>query len=386
MLVASPLVSFAQATPVTITATTPVVVATTTVVTPAVATTTTLATPAVVVSAGLVPGDFFYFLDRWSEALNLALTFNQENKARIHLEYAKERVAEINDVLKKPDAKLDDVKTARDNFDAQVAGATAIVKAEKEKGVDVSNLALEIDNELDVSHNELKGTLSEHKNSNVKAEMEIRAKIDAINASGTASTTSASELQGLNQALLSLAKEQVDATQDEASLDESVNKNQGDLEEVMGKEMSARKHLEQAIRLNENESIILSPEATVSSEKLMMGAQEAMKRGDFESARNMSKEVERAIEKDQEVRNASLESTMPRVDAVREMDREQGRIVGTSSINANIQIENKGEVKGSTGIEANGMIERGAVTTGIQATNKDQETKKVDSKTETSDR
>jgi hypothetical protein len=47
------------------------------------------------VEAGLTPDNSFYFLDKWGEGISLALTFDNEKKAEKHLEYAKERIAEL---------------------------------------------------------------------------------------------------------------------------------------------------------------------------------------------------------------------------------------------------------------------------------------------------
>ena len=139
------------------------------------ATTSVQATGTITVTnPGLLPGDFLYFLDRWTELLNTALTFNKEKKAKLHFEYAKERVAEIKNVLKKPDAKLKDVLSAKENFRAQVAAAAVLVKAEKDKGNDVSDLARELDDELDEVDEELKDVLRGHSEEASKAEAVIR--------------------------------------------------------------------------------------------------------------------------------------------------------------------------------------------------------------------
>ncbi len=47
-------------------------------------------------SAGLTPSNFFYFLDRWGEALQDLFTFGAENNAKLRLEFAAERVSEIS--------------------------------------------------------------------------------------------------------------------------------------------------------------------------------------------------------------------------------------------------------------------------------------------------
>lgn len=290
MLVSVPFVSFAQTS-----TTTPV---------PATGTIT-------ITNPGLAPGDFFYFLDRWSEALNLAITFNKEKKARTHLEYAKERVAEIGEVLKNPEAKLEDVKSAKDNFGTQVADAAGLLKGETGKGKMLVNIALEFDDELDGIRDELKNILKEHKDKASRAEEVIRAKLASLSPTDP-------QVQGLTQALESITKEKDDTAKEEEGVDDDLEDEQAIFEEIMGKELSAQKHFEQAMRLRDRMKQGLPEDFATSSEKLMRDAQDAMKRGDFESAKRMSKEAERALEKAQEMRG-NLEAGMPSLDGMMEI-------------------------------------------------------------------
>lgn len=266
--------------------------------------TTSVATVATteIVDPGLVPGDFFYFLDRWGEVLNTALTFNKGKKARLHLEYAKERVAEIKDVLKNPNAKLEDVAPAKENFDTQISDAATLVKDEKDGGADVALLARELDDELDSSHRELKDVLREHRDTAGRAEAEIRAKIEAITAGNMASSTKESELQGLTQALESITKEKNDTRGEEDNIDTGISDEQSLFENIMGPQMSAEKHMEQAMRLRDIESTGGQVPQKVS-EELIKKAQEALRHGDFEGAKRMSQEAEHAIEKAKEIHN-----------------------------------------------------------------------------------
>ena len=286
----------------------------------------------VAVDPGLVPGDFFYFLDRWSEALNTAFTFNKEKKAKLHLEYAKERVAEMKEVLKNPNAKLEDVASAKENFDTQVADAAALVKSEKENGADVAGLARELDDELDMSRGELKDIFKEHKDNTSRAEDEIRAKL-----TGLAPTDP--QVQGLTQALESITKEKDNAVKEGDDVDANLQDEQKTFEEVMGKEMAAQKHMEQAMRLRDRMEQGLPADLSASSDKFMKEAQDAMKRGDFDSAVRMSKDAERSIEKAKEMNGAS-EMRVPAVPGMTEGSVEN---MGESHVNNLEQEIQKGE-------------------------------------------
>lgn len=288
-----PFVSFAQ------TATTTAVQATGTITI-----TTTITDP------GLIPGDFFYFLDRWSEALGTSFTFSKEKKARKHLEYAKERVAEMSEVLKNAEAKLDDIADAKADFDERVAKAVNLVKSEKDSGLDVSKLARELDDELDASRDALKDIFKEHKDKSSRAEEVIRAKLASLSPTDP-------QVQGLTQALESITKEKGDATKEEDDLDIDLMDEQEIFDEIMGKEMSAKRHMEKAMRLRSLEDAMM--QVSTSSVQLMKQAQEAMQRGDFEEAKRMSKEAERGLENAKDMRD-DFEDDMPSMDGMMDDD------------------------------------------------------------------
>ncbi|MFA5997754.1 MAG: DUF5667 domain-containing protein [Candidatus Paceibacterota bacterium] len=263
-------------------------------------TTTTATTQAPVVTAvvdsGLVPGDFFYFFDRWTETMNLALTFNNEKKARKYLEYAKERVAEMSEVLKDPQATLADVASARDNFGEQISLAATLVKGEKDKGADVKNLARELDDELDNSRDALKSILKDHKDKSSRAGEVIRAKLAGLSPTDP-------QVQGLTQALLSITKEKADADKEDGDIDTEIKDEQDLFEEVMGKELSAERHLSEVLRLRNLVGQGLPEGSLMEGDKFMKNAEEAIKRGDFEGAKQMSEKAQHAIENVREMQD-----------------------------------------------------------------------------------
>lgn len=261
--------------------------------TAATSTTATTTPPTSVAPAvpGLLPGDFFYFLDRWGEALNMFLTFNKDEKARLNLEYAKERAAEIKEVLKDSRRKLADIEDAKKNYDEHIAEATATIKEEKDKGNDVSGLARELDDELDVSHRELKDAYKEHEDNASQAEIELRAKIAALPAGDP-------QLEGLTKALAAITKEKEDAQGEDTDVEKNVSETQSVFEDAMGPRISAEKHLEQVMRLRDfRERMGEMPfQFSTSSQLLMKQAQDAMMRGDYETAKRLSKEAQRGLE------------------------------------------------------------------------------------------
>lgn len=256
--------------------------------------TATATVGATIANPGLTPGDFLYFLDRWSEAWSLAFTVNKEKKAHKNLEYAKERVAEMNAVLKKAEGKLENIARAKENFDEHIARAADIAKKEKDKGKDVANLARELDDELDDVRDELKNVLKEHKDSASHAEEVIRAKLASLSPTDP-------QFKGLTQALESIMKEKDDAGEKEDDVDTDLEDEMKTFEELMGKELAAQKHLERAMRLRDRIEQDFPGGLASSSVKLMRDAEAAMNRGDFESAKRMSEQAKEALEKVREI-------------------------------------------------------------------------------------
>ncbi|HBB43794.1 MAG: hypothetical protein UW27_C0002G0070 [Parcubacteria group bacterium GW2011_GWA1_44_13] len=315
MLISSPFVSFAQTSTTTVTQATGTVTVTTTISNP-----------------GFLPGDFFYFLDRWTEALNMALTFNNEKKARKHLENAKERAAEMGEVLKNPEAKLDDVKSTKDDLDTEIGDATSLVKGEKDKGNDVSKLAHELDDELDSIREALKDIFKEHRNESSRAETEIRAKLAAL-APGDP------QIPGLTQALASIMKEKNDTDKEDGDLDGDLEDDQDLLDDGMGKENSAQKHIDEAVRLKARLDAMAGelPASVVAAyQDLLAKAKAADARGDFETAKDLSKQAKKVLEK---IQDAVEEAD----NAMKDSDSDNDEEVDESDVNKLEEEIKKGE-------------------------------------------
>ena len=253
---------------------------------------------------GLLPGDFFYFLDRWGEAVRAFLAFSNEAKARLNLEYARERAAEIKQVLGDPTRKLKDVAEAQQNFEQHIVVAAANVKEEKANGTDVSRLAKELDDELDASHSDIKDALIEHEGRASTAEANLRAKIAALAAGDP-------QIGGLTTALEAITKEREDAQNESIDLENKVLDQQAIFEDAMGPRISAEKHLEQVLRLREwmgKQDGGLLGAFSSSTERLLKQAEDALKQGDFETAKNLSEEAKHSVEKTRESKMSDDES------------------------------------------------------------------------------
>lgn len=106
--------------------------------------------PIAMPAAGLTPDDSFYFIDILAEKIEYFFTFGAEKKARLQMEFAAERVAEIKDMLEKKGVDAKGIPVAELKLEENLTKANEIMENEKTNGKDVSGLAdkLSEDNEV----------------------------------------------------------------------------------------------------------------------------------------------------------------------------------------------------------------------------------------------
>ncbi|TSD05102.1 MAG: hypothetical protein Greene07147_814 [Parcubacteria group bacterium Greene0714_7] len=114
-------------------------------------------------SAGLTPESSFYFLDRLGENLRQFFTFNPEAKAKLQIEFAGERIAEIKIMVEKKGVDTKGLAIAESLLLANVAYAAEIISAEKTSGKDVTTLAKTLNDEFDARDMLLDQTFKEAK-------------------------------------------------------------------------------------------------------------------------------------------------------------------------------------------------------------------------------
>lgn len=105
--------------------------------------------PVTKASAGLTPESTFYFLDRLGENLQEFFTFNKEAKARLQIEFANERIAEIKILVETKGPETKGIEKAKTLLIGNVAHAAEIVQEVKSSGKEVATLAKELDDEFD---------------------------------------------------------------------------------------------------------------------------------------------------------------------------------------------------------------------------------------------
>jgi len=128
-------------------------------------------------SAGLTPESSFYFLDRLGENLRQFFTFNPEAKAKLQIEFAGERIAEIKVIVEKKGVNAKGLAIAESLLQANVAYATEIVSEEKVSDKDLSALAKTLNDEFDARDKLLEQTFKDAKAQLKAQRKEIKTKL-----------------------------------------------------------------------------------------------------------------------------------------------------------------------------------------------------------------
>lgn len=138
--------------------------------------------PVVLPAAGMTPESPFYFLDRIGENLRQFFTFNPEAKARLQLEFATERIAEIKAMAEERGIHTKGIDEAKSLLLANVALAADIVNQEKASGQEVKGFVKELDDEFNAREKLLTQTFLEARTKLIAEHMDVRTKLlkDAI--------------------------------------------------------------------------------------------------------------------------------------------------------------------------------------------------------------
>jgi len=104
------------------------------------------------------------------------------------------------------------------------------------------------------------------------------------------------QLAGLSKALESATKERESAIKEEDEIDDDLSDEEDLLEDIMGKEISSQKHTDDVTELLSQVGGLIPGGAVLSSKALLNEAKKAHDRGDFSSARKLTKQAENILE------------------------------------------------------------------------------------------
>lgn len=291
----------------TSTSTATTTMATTTTV---VATTTATAvpqTPVTLKDPGLVPGDFFYFLDRLIESLNNLVTIREESKAQVALEHAQERAAEIAVLIQRDGATSDEVKKTKEDFDTDVEKATTILSEKNE---------VDTNEDLKTTHEMLKQVYREHHENIKHDEEQVREQMkQAVEKGDTA-------LQGELDEKLKKIKEEKDVVVRDGKLedemdDDNENDNENKDEEKNNEESTsqpnmnaAQAHVENAQRAREQyveltktqkvEATQETKNTLAAFDELLNKAKTALSENDTENAIEYAKDAIKVLDENKQ--------------------------------------------------------------------------------------
>ncbi len=93
---------------------------------------------------GLTPSNFFYFLDRFGETLQDFFTFGVSDKAKLQVQFAAERVAEISLERKVKGEDSPGVEIAKERFTGHLKRAEEIIDEAEERGEEIGDERAEV--------------------------------------------------------------------------------------------------------------------------------------------------------------------------------------------------------------------------------------------------
>lgn len=291
---------------------------------------------AVLPSAGLTPESPFYFLDKLGEGLREFFTFNPEGKARLQISFAAERVAEIKVILETKGVEAKGLEVAQSRFQAHLANAATIVIDQKSKGRDVSNLAKELDDELEAPKSALTNSFKEQKLVLKAKEDELKAQLKVAHRAGdTAKEEGLAQELGQVKAQLELLEFKEEDIEDELEAEEEK------IEEEMEAQLKAEKTIREAEEEKEDlikeaaeEGVELPTNVFAEFDSLLTQAKSALVAGNFVEAKNLAKRAEKSldqIEKTIEELEKKQEKKKEAEEAIQEAEEEKQETLSEAS-------------------------------------------------------
>ncbi len=246
---------------------------------------------------GLTPESSFYFLDRLGEAIREFLTFSPEAKARLHVAFAAERIAEIKVVFEAKGVEARGLDVALSRLQTNIERARQAVETAEAAGRDVSDLALDISEDFAARRAALKLAFAEEEAKLETREDELKNQIRAARDAGNAA-----EVERLAGELGRLKAEQelldIKAEGEEQALEAE--------EEKIEEKLKAKAKAEKAIREAEEEKAEVAAEAVeegvtlpagafLEFDSLLAEASSTLAAENFREARQLARRAEAAL-------------------------------------------------------------------------------------------
>ncbi|MBU6141553.1 hypothetical protein KGO95_00350 [Patescibacteria group bacterium] len=281
---------------------------TTTTAAPATTTVATTTGP-VLPTAALTPASPFYFLTQWGEALQEFFTFSPEAKAQLELQFAAQRIAEINTMIQDQGANAPGIAVAQAGLAANIAKANTAVTQVKSSGGNVAALAQNLSQAITQQKITLQNVFADAQGKVVAQQTELQQKLQEADRVG--STTQAQEiaqqLSSLQTQKTALVQHQDNATKELSDAGDTVDTNlnsasasdaQGAINDVLN---------------NRANALVQNPALNLTLvDKAISDAQDMLTKGDDQAATELAKQAADALDR---AKNAAERVQAPEVEA-----------------------------------------------------------------------
>jgi len=283
-------------------------------------------------NAGLTPDSPFYFLDKIGETLREFITFNPQSKARLHVQYAGERIAEIKIILESKGLEAASFAAVQANLEKHTKKAVEIVEKEKSKGNDVSELAAEIVDNFHLQRVEAKEAFGAAKEAFQTKKALLH---DELLIAITAGNVEEQERIRAELATIEAVKDEAEAKKDEAieTLEAEKERLQDELEEEKRLEDEARDIVEEAKdeakKAEEKQQELkekMEEEQAKTEEKLKEADAKEAERIMEEAKREeeqLKKEEEKAVEEQKRAEEKQMEAEKKLMEMKKEAEKDE---------------------------------------------------------------
>ncbi|MEK7664197.1 MAG: hypothetical protein AAB340_02035 [Patescibacteria group bacterium] len=249
-------------------------------------------------NAGLTPESPFYFLDRLGEALRELFTFSPEGKARLQVEFAAERVAEIKIILETKGVDAKGLEVAQARLREHLGEAAEIVIKQKNKGKDVSSLAKELDDDFEEPKFILAESFEAEKEELKTKKDDLKGKLKAaIKAGDSALVETLSQELGRVKAQLELLELKEEELEDDLDEEEKKLENELDAREEAEEAIrEAKEERAETVKEVKKENLKLPANAFATFDELLTQAESAHKAGNHQEAERLAEQAEDSID------------------------------------------------------------------------------------------
>lgn len=264
--------------------------------------TTTLPNP------GLTPDSPFYFLNRVGEALQEFFTFNPEAKARLELQFAAERIAEIKAILEAKGAAAPGIETAKTILNANLAKASLAVISERAAGRDVSELGKEVSDKISSQKLTLSGIFGERHRKLSEKEKTARELLKEADKKGDEEKAKelAKDLSELASEKAALSRHRGEDSENFDSEDEKVDSVLDMKDRAQNAINDAKSH--RAEVLNELSAITAADLALV--DKAIASAEDLFAKENYQASINLAHQAEGALERLKDADERKMENEL----------------------------------------------------------------------------